>query len=81
MVATTEHDTPVHGVSRRRRGALRTWIAGFLTQLRAGRQRALDRRLIEELPEYLLRDMGISRAQVGMPAEAADILRAVEGWR
>ncbi|HEX2257757.1 MAG TPA: DUF1127 domain-containing protein [Afifellaceae bacterium] len=81
MVSMTEHDGPARGASRRRHGTFRARIAAFFDGVRAERQRAVDRRLMEELPDYLLDDMGISRGQFGVPRAAADILRDAGAWR
>jgi uncharacterized protein YjiS (DUF1127 family) len=79
MVATTDHGRPACGASRRPMAALRVWLA----DVRARRQRAADRRLLRELPDHLLRDMGLSRAQVGLPADptAPRVLRHFAEWR
>lgn len=81
MVATTDHDAPAGGAGHGGRGALRAWLAGFLAGMRAERQRAVNRRLMQELPDHLLKDMGIGRTEIGTPAAAADMLRNAGGWR
>lgn len=79
MVATADHSRPARGASRRPLAALLAWLA----DVRAQRRRAADRRLLRELPDHLLRDIGLSRAQVGSPADptAPRILRHFSGWR
>jgi uncharacterized protein YjiS (DUF1127 family) len=79
MVTTTEHGRPACGGSRRPLAALRAWLA----DVRSQRQRAADRRLLRELPDHLLRDMGLSRAQVGLPADPTTprVLRDFAAWR
>lgn len=82
MHATTGHNWPARG-ARWRPGALGAWIAGVLKDLRAQQQLAADRRLIQEMPDRLLKDMGIDRARTGVPADpaAARLLRHFAGWR
>jgi uncharacterized protein YjiS (DUF1127 family) len=83
MVATTGNDRPARGAAESLLYGARRLLQALFGLLFAERQRAANRRILQELPDHLLKDMGISRTELGTPArvELPSILRDAGAWR
>lgn len=52
---------PLHG----RQGPAFGWLVGAMSALRAWRERYRQRRILNELSDYMLNDIGVSRTDLG----------------
>lgn len=83
MASIAQQDGKAIGAGMPWRWGPKSLLSGLADDMRGRGARLVGRRSMRELPDHLLKDMGISRSQVGAApeTEAADILRRAGEWR